>query len=99
MAEFIFPNQPFGDRQHVRLLGAIKHAAVSADYDSGWVSTSQTKVLNHNLGVVPGHVIVMTSDDPTGLNHQSDTYSACNRSSITVAGTKAYTRVRINKGD
>ena len=84
---------------HVRLLSALAHAASGADYDSGWQAMTAGQVLNHNLGVVPGHVIVMTSTDPNGNGHQSDTYSACNRTQVTVAGTLPYTRVRINKGD
>ena len=99
MAELVFPRKPFGETDHVRLISAMARAASGADYDSGWVAASANAVFLHNLGVVPGQVTVMTSSDPTGNSHQPDTYSACTRSQITVAGTLPYTRVRINKGD
>lgn len=100
MAEHKFPAAPFNAKSYPRMIAATKAAIETADDDSGWLPTASlpSKVYTHNLNVVPSEVYVYTSDDPNGVGFQPDTYTNCNRSSITVAGTLAYTRVRINKG-
>lgn len=97
MAQFNFSKQPWNEDTFHKLLGHMKTAVEKHDYDSGWVPTPADKVFEHNLTVLPAVVHVQTSDDPAGVNFQSDGYTAVNSTTITVTGTKAYTRVLLNK--
>ncbi len=97
MAQFNFPKIKWNEDVFHRLLGTMKSAVERHDYDSGWVPTPADKVFEHNMTVLPAVVHVQTSDDPAGTNFQNDGYSAVNSSTITVTGTKAYTRVLLNK--
>jgi len=98
MADLKFPSAPFDAASWPRFVAANRNAHVSADHDSGWQPTANGKVWQHNLNVVPSEVSVYASNDPNGVGFQPDTYTNCNRSSITVNGALNFFRVRINKG-
>ena len=69
-----------------------------ADFDTGWITVPASKIITHNLGVVPSEVWVYSSASPDGDPHSPDTWTNNGRSTITVNGAQPFTRVRINKG-
>lgn len=97
MAQLNFPNQPWTEDNWHRYLAAARFAAENHDFDSGWIPSAGAMTIEHDLAVVPSVVHVHTSDNPDGSGFQQDTYSAVGSTSIAVAGTKAFTRVQLNK--
>lgn len=75
-----------------------KLAHESADFDSGWIATPSSKVIRHNLGVIPSEIHVYSSANSQGDPFAQDTFTSCDRTNITITGPSAFCRVRINKG-
>ena len=99
MAEMSFSgSQPLTQANWDKMVKAAKQAIEGADFDTGWITTPASKVITHNLGVVPSETYVYSSASPTGEPHASDTFTACDRNTITINGPSAYCRVRIKKG-
>ena len=99
MAEFSMSgSQTMTQANWDKMLKENKLAHEQADYDSGWIVVPSDKVVTHDLGVVPSEVWVYASDSQDGDPHSPDSWSNNGRTTITVNGAKAYTRVRINKG-
>lgn len=98
MGAFDFSKQPMTQANFDKMVAAIKSAVEGADYDSGWIATPANKVIRHNLGVIPAETKVYSSANSTGDPHASDSFTSCDRTSVTIIGPQAYCRVRINKG-
>ncbi len=95
--EFKFPHAAFEPRHWPRFLNAVKDSVEKTDFDSGFVSNPGDLVFVHALGVIPRIVHVQTSANQDGENFIPDTFTAINSQTITVTGTRAYTRVQLNK--
>lgn len=81
-----------------KLLKTNKLAHEGADFDTGWIPTPVSKVIRHNLGVTPSEIHVHSSANSQGNPFAQDTFTACDRTNITITGPSAYCRVRIQKG-
>ena len=81
-----------------KFIKAAKQAIEGADFDTGWIATPSSKIIKHNLGVVPSETYVYSSASKTGEPHASDTFTSCDRTNITITGPSAYCRVRMKKG-
>lgn len=91
-------SQPLTQANWDKLLRVAKQAIEKADFDSGWIATPSAKVIKHNLGVLPSEVWVYASASSSGTDFQSDTFTLCGRTNITVNGALGFCRVRMNKG-
>lgn len=99
MAEFdMSGSQPLTQANWDKLVRLTKVAIEGADFDTGWIATPADKIIRHNLGVLPSETYVYSSANAQGEPHASDTFTACDRTTITITGPSAYCRVRLKKG-
>lgn len=91
-------SQPFSEANWQKMLRVQRQAHEQADFDSGWVAVPADKIITHNLGVIASEVWVYSSANNQGDPHSPDTWTNNGRTTITVNGAQAFTRVRINKG-
>lgn len=99
MAEFAFSSSyPPSAADWDRLVRATRHGIENADYDSGWIATPVDKIVRHDLGVPPAEIYVYSSALADGSPFAVDTFTACDRNTITITGPSAFCRVRIKKG-
>lgn len=96
--QFKMAKAPFTQDLWDRFFNANKAAHEKADYDSGWIATPGNKTIMHRLNRLPCEVWVYASDAASGDGFDSDTWTACTSTQITITGPKAYCRVRMNLG-
>ena len=70
-------SQEFSEANWDKMLKAAKRAIEGADYDSGWIATPASKIIRHDLGVIPSETIVLSSANSQGEPHASDSFTSC----------------------
>lgn len=95
---FSFAKGPFSDTIWPKFVSAVKASIEKADWDSGVIPTPSDKIVKHPLGQLPAEVWVYASDNADGSSFDSDTWTACTTTQITVTGPKAFCRVRMRLG-
>lgn len=96
--QFSFPKVAWDPNLFDRLLKSIKASDEKADFDTGWIVRPTSNLVTHNLGVLPSELWVYNSANVDGSSFAPDAYSAVTRTTLTLSGSGAYIRVRMNKG-
>ena len=99
MARFSFSGSyPPSKADWDKLIRAAGHGIETADFDTKWITTPGSKVIRHNLGVLPSEIWVYSSAFSNGEPHAQDTFISCDRTNITITGPSPFCRVRMNVG-
>lgn len=96
MGRFNIPQGKFSENIWPRFTEAVRKSVENHDFDSGWISTPASKVIEHKLGLLPKTVLVYASANADGNPMQSDTFTACDINQVTITGSLAFCRVLVN---